>query len=70
MLDALRNPCRHDPPRPGTKPGPGGGGLDKDRLREELKDFLEALLSGKRVDPCKLRGLLESCCDKGNGREG
>lgn len=67
MLDALRNPCRHDPPRPGTKPSPSAGGLDKNRLREELKEFLDGLLSGKRVDPCKLSGLLEACCDKGDG---
>jgi hypothetical protein len=70
MLDALRHPCRHDPPRPGSKPGSDGGGTNKNQLREELKDFLEALLSGKRVDPCKLRGLLETCCDKGDGRGG
>lgn len=68
MLDALRNPCRRDPARPGTKSNPGDCGVvDKNRRREELKDLLEALLSDKRVDPCKLRGLLESCCDKGDG---
>ncbi len=67
MLDALRNPCKHDPPRPGAKPGSSAGGLDKNRQREELKEFLEGLLSGKRVDPCKLRGLIEACCDKGDG---
>jgi hypothetical protein len=65
MHDALVNPCKKDPPSPGTNPGSDTCGLDKDRLREELKDFLEALLSGKQVDVCKLRGLLECCCDNG-----
>jgi hypothetical protein len=70
MLYALRNPCRHNPPRPGKKSSSSASGLDKNRLREELKEFLEGLLTGKRVDPCKLRSLLEACCDKGDSGQG
>lgn len=67
MLDALRKPCKHDPPRPGSKLGTPNNEYDKNRQREELKDFMEGLLSGKRIDPCKLRALLETCCEKGDG---
>ena len=31
-------------------------------LREELRGFLQDLLEGKHVDPCKLRELMELCC--------
>lgn len=71
MVDALLKPCKRDPPRPGSKPDTRTNKFDKNRQREELKDFIEGLLSGKRIDPCKLRELLDTCCSKdiggGNG---
>lgn len=63
MADALRNPCRKEPPRPGRRNLGGGGGFDRNAMRDDLKGFLEDLLSGKRVDPCRLRDLLDACCD-------
>lgn len=66
LREALRNPCGKEPPGPG-RPGTGGQqDCGPDRVRDDLKQFLQDLLAGKRVDPCKLRALLESCC-KGSG---
>lgn len=69
LLYALRHPCEKTPPRPG-RPGAGGaagGGYSEEDLREDLKDFLEDILAGKRIDPCRLRELLELCCRRGRG---
>jgi len=50
-------------------PGSAGmlGKANQHRLADELRSFLQALLEGKDVDPCKLHELLAVCaaCDSG-----
>jgi hypothetical protein len=53
-----RRPC---PPERGQR--------DKDLL-EELRDALTAILSGRRIDPCKLQQLLACACSGGDGGGG
>lgn len=61
MRHALRHPCRRQPPRPGAQASTA------DDMRDELKDLIEGLLGGKPVDPCRLRAILEACCERGDG---
>lgn len=52
---------------PSTHTSTNGSGSTSNGLptSDELRDFIRDLLAGKDVDPCKLRGILEKCCNHG-----
>lgn len=67
---ARKHPCKRKPPSPGSGGSNGSSGVNRDQLGNDLRRLLEALLDGKKVDPCKIAALLDECCGCGGGKDG